>query len=291
MLNIKLIYDKNNTWEKDFIQELFSNINFDLIFVEPEILKNKLENEESIINNNILFFSLYKYSFDEILTIVKRIQPKIIFYLSDEWGHNPEYSCLASYTKLFLHQYHFKHYPYKNYNNIFQLPLGYMTNMFQNKKGFNLNVKPILERKYTWSFIGTIKQDRLEIIDKFSKQFNKKFVGNYILPSDMFTIYNDSIFVPVGRGNSSVDCFRIYEAIFSGSIPVIICTNEEFEETFCFNNDIPPFIHEKTCDELLIKCNLLLNNKDKLIDIQAQNYNWLQNKIKSIQDLIHSTLL
>ena len=117
--------------------------------------------------------------------------------------------------------------------------------MFQNKKGFNLNVKPILERKYTWSFIGTIKQDRLEIIDKFSKQFNKKFVGNYILPSDMFTIYNDSIFVPVGRGNSSVDCFRIYEAIFSGSIPVIICTNEEFEETFCFNNDIPPFIHEK----------------------------------------------
>jgi hypothetical protein len=168
MLNVKLIYDINCTWEKDYIKELFSNINYDLIYVEQEILKTKLENEESIVNNNILVFSMYRYSFNDILSIVKRIKPKIVIYFSDEWGYNPEYSALASYTKLFLHQYNFKHYPYKNFDNIYQLPLGYMTNMFSNKQCFNLNIKPVMERKYIWSFIGIIKQDRIEILDKFS---------------------------------------------------------------------------------------------------------------------------
>jgi hypothetical protein len=291
MKNLKLIYDKNCTWEISYIKELFSNVDFELIFVEQEILNNKLENEDSIINNNILVFSLYRYTFNEILGIVKRIKPKIIVYLSDEYGNNPEYSNLASYTNLLLHQYHFNHYSYNYFKNTLQIPLGYMTNMFPNN-GFNFNVKPVLERKYIWSFIGDIKKDRLELIQKFSKKFNNHFVGKNILPSDMFTIYNDSIFVPVGRGNSSVDCFRIYEAIFSGSIPIIICNEDEFKQTFYFNNDIlPPFFVEKTWDLAIEKCEILLNDKEKLINTQKRNYEWLHNKIKSIQESINKSLI
>lgn len=57
MSKIKLIYDNISDWEKDFIQELFSIIDYDLFYVVPEKLKNKLENEHEIINNCILAFS------------------------------------------------------------------------------------------------------------------------------------------------------------------------------------------------------------------------------------------
>jgi hypothetical protein len=286
MSKITMIYDNYASWEKDYIQELFSLLNYDIIYVEKQNLMNKLNEEDKIINNNILIFSSNHYTYNEILNIVLRIKPIIIVHLSDEFGNKPEYTYLASYTKLLLHQHHFKHYPYNNYNNIIQIPLGYMTEMFHKEKALTYNLKPLLERKYKWSFIGNIKQDRKELIDKFSKKMDEKFVGNNILPSKMFEIYNDSIFVPNGKGNVVIDCFRIYEAIFSGSIPVIVCDEAEFNERFYYNNDIPPFIYEKTWDDAVNKCEKLLKNTEELENIQKKNYEWLQNKINSIQNKI-----
>jgi hypothetical protein len=291
MEKIKLIYDNYATWEKDYIRELFSNVKYDIIYIDSKILKNKLENEDKIINNNILVFSSNEYKYNEILNIVLRIKPIIIVHLSDEWGNKPEYTHLAAYTKILLHQHHHINYPYNNYNNIIQIPLGYMTGMFDKKNALNFTIKSLADRKYKWAFIGNIKKkDRQELISKFTKKINKKFVGNNMTPSDMLNIYNDSIFIPNGRGNISVDCFRIYEAILSGSIPIIVCSEIEFNTVFYYNNDIPPFILEKTWDGAVNKCKYLLNNFDELENIQKKNYEWLQNKIRSIQNIIYSTL-
>ena len=287
MSKIKILYDNCASWEKDYVEELLSNLNCDIIFIHN--LNNlKLENEDEIINNNILVFSSNVYTFDQIQNIVLRIKPIIIVHLSDEYGTRPEYTHLASYTKLLLHQYHFNYYPYNNYNNIIQLPLGYMTNMFNKEKALNYKIKPILERKYIWSHIGNIKQDRKELIYKFSKKFDKSFVGNNISPSEMRNIYNDSVFVPVGRGDIVVDCFRIYEAILAGSIPIIVCDETEFNDKFHYNNDIPPFIFEKTWDDAVNKCEYLLNNVEELENISQKNYEWLQKKIRSIQEVCYS---
>jgi hypothetical protein len=285
MSKIKLIYDINAYWEIDYIKELCSKIDYDFIFVKID----KLENEE-IINNNILVFSSNIYTFYQILYIVLRIKPLIIIHLSDEFGTKPEYTNLASHTKLYLHQHYFKHYPYKKYNNIIQIPLGYMTKMF-NDKSLNMNLKPINERKYIWSFIGNIKQDRLEIIEKFSNKFKNNIISNKIEHVNIFDIYNNSIFVPSGRGNNRLDCFRIYEAILSGSIPVIVCDRDEYNENFYYNNDIPEFIVEKTWSDAVNRCEYLLNNNDELINIQQNNYKWLKNKIESIQQKILNIIL
>jgi hypothetical protein len=107
----------------------------------------------------------------------------------------------------------------------------------------------------------------------------------------MFTIYNDSIFVPVGRGNSSIDCFRIYEAILSGSIPVIVCEEEEFIHSFYFNGELPPFLFAKSWDKAIEKCELLLKNSEELIHLQKLNYEWLHNKFKFLHKLILNSLL
>lgn len=290
MSKLTLFYDSYCSWEKDYIQELFGNISYDMICIELRKLNNKLENIDEIINNNILVFSSNINSFDKIQNIVLQIKPIIIVHLSDEWGNKPEFTHLASHTKLLLHQYHFNHYPYHNYTNIIQMPLGYMTDMFNKENAFNCKVKPILGRKYKWSFVGNIKQDRQELIDKFSKKIGENFVGNNISSSNMFDIYNDSIFVPNGRGNVGIDCFRIYEAILSGSIPIIVCKETDFNERFYYNNDIPPFIFEDTWDNAVNKCEYLLNNVEELEKISQKNYEWLQKKFKSMQDAIYQVV-
>ena len=290
MTKIKLIYDICASWEFHFIKELFSNIDCDIEPTTPEILKNGLPDENSIVNNNILVFSSNVYTFDEILQIVLRIKPLIIVHLSDEWGTKLEYTHLAAFTKLLLHQHHFNNYPYNYYTNIIQIPLGYMTNMFHNQNPFHLPLKPLLERKYKWAFIGNIKSDRIEMLDKFSKKIFDNFFGNNIKPENMFDIYNNSIFVPSGKGNVRVDCFRIYESILSGSIPVIVCDEAEFYDTFHYNNDHPPFILGKTWEDAANKCADLLNNTEQLKNIQQQNYTWLRNKIVSIQQTIQIIL-
>jgi hypothetical protein len=249
----------------------------------------------------ILVFSSNTYKYCDILKIVLRIKPIIIVHLSDESGNRPQYTHLAEHTKLLLHQHRQKNYDYDKYNNIIQIPLGYMTNMFNDKiaqditlgdKNFALNtkLKPISERKYKWAFIGRIKQDRRIILFKFSRKIKEKFYGKNITSSKMFDVYNDSIFIPNGRGNFTLDCFRIYEAILSGCIPVIVGKNDELDTIFYYNNDKPPFIIEETWDNAINKCMYLLDNIKELENVQQLNYKWLENKIRSIQALIKDTL-
>ena len=107
-----------------------------------------------------------------------------------------------------------------------------------NQKNFHL----LLEREYNSSFIGANKSDRGQMKDVLNKHMlrtNIKFVGNNwnindlsYSPRDMFDIYNNSIFVVNGRGNSNLDCYRIYEAIVAGAIPVIVGKQEEINITF-----------------------------------------------------------
>jgi hypothetical protein len=60
-MSIKILYDDNSSWEKDYIKELFSNITCEIIYINN--FKNKLVNEDEIINNNILVFSSNIYTF------------------------------------------------------------------------------------------------------------------------------------------------------------------------------------------------------------------------------------
>jgi hypothetical protein len=77
------------------------------------------------------------------------------------------------------------------------------------------------ERTNNWSFIGAMQghPERKSAIEIFEKwiPFETSYGKNSV---EMRNIYNNSKFVLVGRGQANLDCFRIYEAIVSGSIPV-----------------------------------------------------------------------
>jgi len=137
------------------------------------------------------------------------------------------------------------------------------------------------------------------MIDVFEKNFDNNYIkivqNNWVIddlqvkPNEMYEIYNNSKFVPVGRGNHTLDCFRIYEAIVAGSIPVIVDDKNEAVDTFRFNDDEPrhSFIITKTWDEAVEKCKKLIMNPEELQSIQDANFNWWKSKILKLREIIN----
>ena len=95
---------------------------------------------------------------------------------------------------------------------------------------------------------------------------------------ELFSYHNKSfaksIFIPIGRGNKSLDCFRIYEAVVSGSIPVIVGNNQEIERTFHFNGIKPEFLYSDSWENAVLKCEEILKDKEKQQKIIDLNFEW-----------------
>lgn len=281
---MKLIYDENSKWELDYIKNNILNMdNLEVEFYNPNNL-HLLLNRNDIISDNIFIVSSNNHNLQNIIEIVKIIKPLIIFHLSDEHGCRKEWNILEKYSKLLLRQYNHKDYVYAE-NNI-QIPLGYVSNFIPP----DTSIKTICERKINCSFIGAKKSDRVHMCNIFQNNMiktNIQFVNNSwnidklpISPQDIFAMYNNSIFVIIGRGNSSLDCFRIYEAIAAGAIPVIVGTDEEINITFNYGGCKPPFICSDNWENAVALCNNLLYNDEqpfsKLQNMQNNLLKWFE---------------
>ncbi len=92
----------------------------------------------------------------------------------------------------------------------------------------NLVSKPINQRKYTWSFAGQIKTSRQAMLKSA-----ERIKGGYahlthdwddprgLSRKDYAALLSDTVFVLCPRGNCSVECFRLYEALDAGAIPIV----------------------------------------------------------------------
>ena len=69
---------------------------------------------------------------------------------------------------------------------------------------------------------------------------------NIIPTTDLYTYYSNTYFCPVGQGHISYDCFRIYEAISAGCIPIVVGNYSVIINTFkCYMNS-NNIIHSNT---------------------------------------------
>ena len=232
--------------------------------------------------------------------MIKKLRPFIIFHLSDEFGEDIKYYNLYSRynIKILFHQYNFEKLDYKINN--FQIPLGYVSGFLLNKSYINCK-QTEYNKKYDFSFIGEIKNDRKNMLNKFNNNFRNNFIHTgltnwsnpekqNVKPDQLFNIYKDSLFVPIGRGNKSLDCFRLYEAIVAGAIPVICGPIEEINITFKFNNEKPYIITADTWDKAILLCKELYSDKDKICNIINSNNKWFQDKIINISKKINELL-
>ena len=223
---------EDNLWETDFLLK--------------EILPKGKVSYKLNESADIFVFSSRAHTYNKILSLVEKSKPKVIICLSDELiiENLQTFNQLGNYCDLFLRQYHHPQYTYTS--NTIHIPLGYTNGckVFKNKKELN------------WSFLGQIKTDRQEMINSFRKISNH-FVGKNVPKDLMCKIYSKSIFVPCGRGNYSLDCFRLYEASMNGAIPVVVGSMEEIECTFKYEEN-PPWIFAKNWNEAVEKCNSMI---------------------------------
>jgi hypothetical protein len=294
-----LLYLENSDWEFDYLKnEILNNIkNLEIKFFNRVNLKKMLEINDLTLNN-ILVINII-FSIDEIIDIVKYIKPIAIFYFSDEHGHNPRMVELENYTKLVFRQYNFNYYNY-SINKNYQIPLGYAKSFLNKNNLSNVQIKKMSDRNVNASFIGSMKSDRIHMYNIFKnmEKTNIIFVENHwnlvnlpYSPEECFHIYNDSKFVICGRGNTNLDCFRIYEAIVAGSIPIIVGQESETDITFKYNNNKLPTIYTDTWENAFFKCSNLINNHDELEKIQNNLLNWWNDVHNNIKNLIENSIV
>lgn len=113
------------------------------------------------------------------------------------------------------------------------IPLGY-TDGLEQPIGFS--VPRANERRYTWSFAGSIKADRGEAIDAFSQlkpyQLNIYDLFHdpaHLTSEEYSTLLKQSKFIICPQGGCNIDSFRIYEALTCGAIPVVMKNHAMFK--------------------------------------------------------------
>ena len=298
---MKLLYPEESTWELDYIKEITGfncNSNLEIEKYNTKNCRLLLERED-IVSNCLFVMTVLFYDINNMEEIVKKIQPLVIFSLSDEHGIFQKYNDLEKYTKLFLRHYNHKSYNYSSHN--IQIPLGYVSNFLpSNNNNIVTDIKPINERKVKCSFIGVEKSDRLHMCNVFEKNMDNTiiiFVNNNwnieklpITPNKLFTLYNNSIFIIIGRGNISLDCFRIYEAVVAGSIPVIVGEETEIDTTFFYGGYKPPFVYSDTWENAVSVCKKLLQQPELLQEKQDKILEWWANQITNIKNIITQTI-
>ena len=112
---------------------------------------------------------------------------------------------------------------------------------------------------------------------------NYFFAESGIDKKQLVELYNNSIFVPCGRGNTSLNCFRNYEATMCGAIPVVASKfTEEFDIAFKFFEK-PPWIFSNSWEDAVEICNNLLKYPDQIQQMQFENLKWWDRFLENIQ--------
>ena len=143
-----------------------------------------------------------------------------LFHLGDEFYREST----SFYQDLdFVFRQYYRAEDHQKFSHCHYLPIGYKSGFCQ-----EIVARPIAERDYLWSFAGHLKGTRFEMLQSAKKipggkshtthQWNDP---NGLNTQQYADLLSDSKFSLSPMGNYSVDCFRVYESLEAGAIPII----------------------------------------------------------------------
>ncbi|HLB94310.1 MAG TPA: hypothetical protein VJJ81_03600 [Candidatus Babeliales bacterium] len=239
-VNLVWQVSQQGLWELDWLPELFSGL---------EIQNINDGKFEKFINNSIVVVQPHSFSDTTNTLSAKSYFKKLrdagykfgILLLSDEAFIAPTDSYRYA-NFVFRTSWDSK---YNAFKNVLVFPLGYKTGFW---KDCDKNLKPAIQRKYTWSFAGqsTGKQSRADMFK------NMKQISNYFIhetytwddPNALKTnVYRDvlldTIIVPCPSGWINPDTFRTYEALECGCIPIVEKGYNNYYESLLGKHPMP----------------------------------------------------
>jgi len=228
-------------------------------------------------------------SFEQATQLVQRLRPSIIFHCGDERGDREEWDQLYVSTVEYLRQYHHPGYRYSVSPFVHHLPLGYHREMwFASQRA----CRPAFERKLLWSWFGSLREDRLPMLDAFRKLAFPSIWGDGRTPAQVAEHYLDSRYVPVGPGMHSLDCYRIYEAAHCGAIPVVVGrSRQEVRHTFCKEgrgetDNLPPWLFADSWPEAVEKILELESDQQQVERHRQRVLLWWHHRIYALIQLL-----
>ena len=244
----------NNTiYETKWLEELFRHE----IKIEHVTKNTDLRHMENLVV--LVIRSKWEEQLEWLETISRTGQKFKIIHLSDEFEKDPVFFYESPNITGVL-----RFYGRKDISNekVLTIPLGYHWHSSQ-------PIRPLVNRKYVWSFCGTdwngrsgemkvltdIKPNRLEYYTEWNSpsQLNEE---------DYLELLSDTIFVPCPRGNN-VETFRFYEALERGCIPVFTELPATLEDSGI------PFLTTRSWNDVKDLIEHLNKNKEQLLQYQA----------------------
>lgn len=269
-------------WERDYLRELFGRLDHRMLDLDATAaVRVLLDRRPAIIWNS------NRTSAHRIRRVIRRQSPSVLVHLSDEWGTKNADTMVYRNVPLVLRQYFFPR--YTPHHNCRVIPLGYMAGMFDGRPSTEVanSAPPIGARPFQWSFVGAMKADRDELLRAFTalNVAHRVRTDGGVTAPEMREIYRQSVFVPSGRGNVRLDCFRLYEASICGAIPVVVGDEQEIADTFRYGGR-PPWLFARTWREAAAECRRAAEQPSLLEQQQAKIVRWWCDEIRDIQRLL-----
>lgn len=217
------------------------------------------------------------------------VRPDVWLFVSDE-SLQLEFPDVIRAGKIFRHYFN----PVWARRGALTIPLG-PSNRFLDAF---LEVGPVEveERNVVWAFAGEEKGSRAAMVELFAGRipgkvhFTKSFMGDdSISGNEMLDLYRSSHFVLCPPGNKSPETFRIYEALFSGAIPLLGGTalGSGYRAILGSENPLPVFSNWKQAADFAEE---LYGDPERLKDMHSIVDTWFDWYLTSLHSDISITL-
>jgi hypothetical protein len=263
-------------WEPDWLSFLFSTSGTVIHSSDPTL--SRFENRAIIVTSSL--DAKYQKYFQEYAS--RGLSYGIILLSNEDLKYNsPEFYPISA--KFILRNYYTHAYLGPN---VQFFPVGYKQGFWTGYTGPTPD--KITERPYSWSFAGcTRKVDRELMVEYMTKSFGKSFVKKVSgwatqdsLPTNEYRdLLLKTVFVPSPTGDCSVECFRTWEALEVGCIPIVSRISRQnidhyyFELVKACDFKTPPFLEITDWNEVEAKSVEWLANAKHLREV---NYQWWQ---------------
>ena len=161
---------------------------------------------------------------------------------------------------------------------VVHLPLGYL-----NGKGAGVDSKQIKDRAYTWSFAGAMdrpgRREVLKSLEELGGPFKLHCTPTWNSSSNLGTeeyvkMLMDSKIVPCLQGFHNVECYRFYEAMEHGAIPIVPLDENNSYANIFKGMGSPPILAVKDAAMLPNVIKTISQNVEVLEKISQDTRNW-----------------
>jgi hypothetical protein len=209
-----------------------------------------------------------------------------ILHLSDEFGRDPVDFYNSPAVKRVIRNYARPNLPT---DKVTLIPLGYANG----RKGRETLTPTFSERPYLWSFAGsTDRPGRSQALQTLERTGNFKLADKptWSDPPKLNTneynqLNQQTKFVPCFRGSSSLESYRLYEAIEQGAIPIYVPDGVDHYAEVLGNHPILSFPSWEKAAELLP---MLAQNSSVMDEHRRILNTWWQGKKADFKDRVKS---